>query len=151
MTAEAPPMTPDQMLRAIDYVEAVWGFDVDAMDQLEQHGTPPIRHLLADFLHLLVLSANSSVAAEDAPPDDHTVAITNALVRAVRQWAETAQPDTPEGDDDASDGIVIPDYREASTAIARTIAQYVLDAYVGEPGDLSARLAPFRAAWSVAR
>ncbi|MFE7111793.1 hypothetical protein ACFU98_29620 [Streptomyces sp. NPDC057575] len=146
MTAEAPQMTPDQMLRAIDFVDAVWGHDVDNVDRLEQHG-PPMRYLLADFLRLLVLSENTLVAAEKDAPEGREVTLADALVRAVREWAETAQPDVPEGDNAAGDSIVIPDYQEASTGIARTIAQYVLDAYPGEPGDLSGRLAAFRATW----
>ncbi|MFF8919390.1 hypothetical protein ACF08M_40445 [Streptomyces sp. NPDC015032] len=46
-------MTPDQMLCALDYVEATWSLDVDAMDRLDQESRPPIRYLLADVLCLL--------------------------------------------------------------------------------------------------
>ncbi|MFJ3184425.1 hypothetical protein ACIPJN_39350 [Streptomyces sp. NPDC086796] len=149
MTADAPLMTPDQMLRALDYVEAAWSLDVDAMDRLDQESRPPIRYLLADVLHLLVLSAGASTAADDGPSGDHAAALGTVLVRAVGEWAETAEPDVP---DDAGDGVVVvPDYRHADMGIARTVATYVLEVVGGEPGDLSGRLAPIRAEWSVAR
>ena len=141
-------MTPDQMLRALDYVEATWSLDVDAMDRLDQESRPPIRYLLADVLHLLVLSASVSTEADcDGPSQDHTAALGTVLIRAVREWAETAEPDVP----DVDDGVAIPDYRHADMGIARTFATYVLEVFSGEPGDLGGRLAPFRDEWSVER
>ncbi|MEU4507582.1 hypothetical protein [Streptomyces sp. NPDC024089] len=147
MTADVPLMAPDQMLRALDYVEATWSLDVDAMDRLNQESRPPIRYLLADVLNLMVLSAGVATAADDGPPRNHAAALGTVLVRAVCEWAETAEPDVP----DVDDGIAIPDYRHADMGIARTVATYVLEVFSGEPGDLSSRLAPFRAAWSVER
>ncbi|MFE7113122.1 hypothetical protein ACFU98_42470 [Streptomyces sp. NPDC057575] len=138
-------MTPDQMLRALDYVEATWSLDVDAMDRLDQESRPPIRYLLADVLHLLVLSASVSTEADgDGPSRDHAAALGTVLIRAVREWAETAEPDVP----DVDGNIAIPDYRHADMGIARTVATYVLEALSGEPGDLGGRLQAFRAAWS---
>lgn len=144
-------MTPDQMRRALDFVEAAMDVDDAAMDRLDRHasGDLPIRYLLADVLHLLVLSANISIAGDTGPSRDHAVGLGTVMIRAVHEWAATAQPDTPENDD--ADGIEIPDYRQADMGIARTVAAYVLEAFSGEAGDLTGRLEPFRAAWSVKR
>ncbi|MFE7268543.1 hypothetical protein ACFU9B_42340 [Streptomyces sp. NPDC057592] len=148
MTAEAPQMTADQMLRALDYVEAVADLDVDAMDRLDQSG-PPIRYLLADVLEVLALSVDISAAGDAGPYRDYASGLGTVVIRAVQEWAATAQPDTPETDD--ADGIEIPDYRQADMGIARTVAAYVLETFSGEPGDLTGRLDPFRAEWSVKR
>lgn len=139
-------MPPAQMLRAIDYIEAVWNADDDAMERLEQHtyGTLPIRHLLADFLHLMAMSATLLGATADAQPQeqqDRAAILAGVLVGSVREWAETARPDVPDAGDDE-----IPDFRHASVGIARTIASYLLATTTGDPGDLTSRLDALRTA-----
>ncbi|MFE7113200.1 hypothetical protein ACFU98_44365 [Streptomyces sp. NPDC057575] len=143
MTAEA--LTPDQMTRALDYVVAVTNSDIDAMERLEANGRPPMRYLLADVMHLMVRSVAAAEEYEGQVPQDrqdHAAALGGILVRALREWAEKAEPDTD------SDGL--PDYQHASAGIARAIADYVLAVFTGEDDDLIGRLEPFRAAWAVA-
>ncbi|MEV6949935.1 hypothetical protein AB0N07_50320 [Streptomyces sp. NPDC051172] len=76
------------------------------------------------------------------------MALGSVLVRAVREWADTAQPDAPSGDgeDVEVDGIVIPEYRQAGAGIARTVAEFILAATPGAPGDLHGRLEAIRGA-----
>ncbi|MER5617563.1 hypothetical protein [Streptomyces sp. NPDC002215] len=140
--AEDPVMTSAQMLRALDYIEAVWALDVVAMDRLEQQGEP-IRFLLADVLGLLVTSVSVAVsAAEKGLPEGHT-ALATALTTGVREWAESAQPDAL-GRGNSNPAA----YRTASAGIARTIGRFLLEAVGGEPGDLTGRLQHFRTAWT---
>ncbi|MFJ4888246.1 hypothetical protein [Streptomyces sp. NPDC088731] len=151
MTADAPLMAPDQMIRALDYVEAVHDSDCDAMDRLEAAGHPPMRYLLADLLELLVRSVGAAEELGGEVPQarrDHAAALGLALVTGVSEWARSAQPDLPES---SSGEVEIPDYQYASEGIARTVAAYVLSAFDGVGDDLKGRLGPVRAAWSAAR
>ncbi|MCX4871110.1 MULTISPECIES: hypothetical protein [unclassified Streptomyces] len=141
MTAEA--LTPDQMTRALDYVVAVADSDVGEMERLESNGRPPMRYLLADVMHLMVRSVAAAEEYEGHVPQDrqdHAAVLGGILLRALSQWAESAEPDTD------SDGV--PDYHHASAGIARAVADYVLATFTGADGDLTGRLEPFRAAWS---
>ncbi|MFJ4745447.1 hypothetical protein [Streptomyces sp. NPDC088775] len=140
--AEDPVMTSAQMLRALDYVEAVWFLDETAMDRLEQRGEP-IRFLLANVLDLLVTSVSVAVSeAETGLPEGHT-ALATALTTGVREWAQSAQPEAlGRGDSEPAA------YRAASMGIARTVGRFLLEAVGGEPGDLTGRLQHFRTAWT---
>ncbi|MDQ0955925.1 hypothetical protein QFZ24_009934 [Streptomyces phaeochromogenes] len=139
-------MTPDQVVRAVDYIEAVWGGDSEAMERLDGFapGELPTPFLLVEFLKLMVTSAGIVEATSDnAPPQerqDLAAAVSGVLVRAMQEWAQGAEPDLPE---DGSPELPR-DHSHVSEGIARTIASYLLATTSGTPGDLSPRLDAFR-------
>jgi hypothetical protein len=108
------------------------------MARLDDHGVPPTRFLLVDFLDLVVTSAGIvEAAADQSPPaerQDLAAALSSVLVRGMREWAQTVRedPDSPG------------DYTEASEGIARTVADFLLVSLAGPPGDLEPRLEAFR-------
>ena len=95
-------MTPDQVVRAVDYLEAVWGGDSEVMEQLDGFapGELPTRFLLAAFLELVVTSAGIVEATSDSAPSqerqDLAATASGVLVRAMQEWSQTAEPDLPE-------------------------------------------------------
>ena len=137
-------MTPDQVVRAVDYVQAVWDGDSEATERLDGFapGEPPTRFLLVEFLELMVTSAGIvETTSDSAPPQerqDLAAAVSGVLVRAMQKWAQTAEPDLP---DDGS--LELPwDYSHASQGIARTIANYLLATTSGTPGNLTPAWTP---------
>ncbi|MFG2351829.1 hypothetical protein [Streptomyces phaeochromogenes] len=139
-------MTPDQVVRAVDYIQAVCDGDSEAMERLDGFGPGelPTRFLLVEFLELVVASAGIVEAnSDDAPPperQDLAAAVSGVLVRAMQEWAQTAEPDLPE-----NGSTELPwDYTHASEGIARTIGNYLLTTTSGTPGDLTPRLEAFR-------
>ncbi|MCX4910464.1 hypothetical protein [Streptomyces sp. NBC_00878] len=84
-------------------------------------GELPTRFLLVEFLELVVTSAGIVEANSDnAPPperQDLTAAVSGVLVRAMQEWAQTAEPELPK---DGS--LELPwDYSHASEGISRAV------------------------------
>lgn len=135
-------MTPEEMLRAIAYIQAVNEGDDDAMTRLDEHayGQLSTRHLLVQFFELMLRAAALlEAAADEAPPQerrDLAAALSGVLLCGVREWAETAQENV--GEDGTGD------FTHASEGIARTIANFLLVTTDGPPGELTPRLEALR-------
>lgn len=126
-------LPPDQIIRACDYLQAVWGADDDAQARAEHYvyGELPIGHLLVDFLELVAFSVALLATAdttEDIPAADRkkTEAVTTVLIKALREWARS--------DDD-----------EAAEGIARVVVSYLLTAVYDDRRELAQILDTCRA------
>ncbi|MGW7007554.1 hypothetical protein ACWGCW_33320 [Streptomyces sp. NPDC054933] len=98
------PLPPDQIIRACDYLQAVWEADDNAQAAADDHvyGQLPTRHLLVEFLRLVkeslaLLTAANTAEGTPVLGDERSDAVSDVLARALREWAQSGHEEAAEG------------------------------------------------------